>query len=391
MSCVSGTPLNVPNAYECPLFDPAIDRRTHFVTRSILCVPVQLDKTEPVIAVLQVCAACRSHDRRVDGARQVINKTSYEVFSSDDEAALEMFATEVAIQLKRLSLDTAFEKVCDAGAVGGGCDAAVFLHTQVLRDGRNNREVELTTSLLSLYTDKTARVRLQTQVLRARADGRARGAAFEYHMSAQVIVRKMSIEQSMLESWGPELGVVLALDPHHPILTWDFNVFDHVRSRMDIVVFLCVGRCSRGRWRDWVRELCASCRAETGRAEPARHDHVPGACDMLSLCRRVNHTRAHGSQQFNVLKRYNIAEAKMRAFISAVRCRGAVMLTTWARQLLRRCGISTRTGTRSTTGTMVFLSCMRCSCSLRPRYCPFARCSGVCYVWCVVGRMRHRL
>ncbi len=38
----------------------------------------------------------------------------------------------------------------------------------------------------------------------------------------------MSVEQSMLESWGPELGVVVSLDPHHPVLTWDFNVFDYV-------------------------------------------------------------------------------------------------------------------------------------------------------------------
>ncbi len=42
---------------------------------------------------------------------QVINKTTGDAFSADDETALEMFTAEVAIQLKRLSLDTAFEKV----------------------------------------------------------------------------------------------------------------------------------------------------------------------------------------------------------------------------------------------------------------------------------------
>jgi putative ABC transport system ATP-binding protein len=49
----TGKPLNVRDAYREPLFNPEIDRRTGYRTRSILCMPV-LDSRGEVFAVMQL-------------------------------------------------------------------------------------------------------------------------------------------------------------------------------------------------------------------------------------------------------------------------------------------------------------------------------------------------
>jgi len=52
----SGEILNIPDAYKSPLFSPAMDQKTNFRTRNILCMPVK-DKAGRVIAVTQVLSA----------------------------------------------------------------------------------------------------------------------------------------------------------------------------------------------------------------------------------------------------------------------------------------------------------------------------------------------
>ena len=49
----SGTSMNIPDAYACGLFNPAIDRKTGFRTRNILCCPIS-DMAGNHVAVIQV-------------------------------------------------------------------------------------------------------------------------------------------------------------------------------------------------------------------------------------------------------------------------------------------------------------------------------------------------
>jgi hypothetical protein len=52
----SGGLMNIPDAYNHPLFNPDIDRATHFRTRNILCTAIQ-DMSGKNIAVVQVLLA----------------------------------------------------------------------------------------------------------------------------------------------------------------------------------------------------------------------------------------------------------------------------------------------------------------------------------------------
>ena len=49
----AGTSMNIPDAYACSLFNPAIDRKTGFRTRNILCCPIS-DMSGNHVAVIQV-------------------------------------------------------------------------------------------------------------------------------------------------------------------------------------------------------------------------------------------------------------------------------------------------------------------------------------------------
>jgi len=80
-----GRMLNVPEAYDDERFNPEIDRRTGYHTRTILCAPV------------------RNVDGKVLGAVQVINK-NLGAFTDDDEALLRAFADQAAVAIDNLSV-----------------------------------------------------------------------------------------------------------------------------------------------------------------------------------------------------------------------------------------------------------------------------------------------
>ena len=50
----SGETVNIIDAYQDPRFNQAMDRKTNYVTRTILCSPVR-DRRGNVVAVIQVC------------------------------------------------------------------------------------------------------------------------------------------------------------------------------------------------------------------------------------------------------------------------------------------------------------------------------------------------
>jgi adenylate cyclase len=81
----SAQSVNIPHAYADLRFNPAVDKRTGFFTRSILCVPV-----------------INNHGKTI-GVTQVLNKRSSS-FTEEDEARLKAFTSQIAIALENAKL-----------------------------------------------------------------------------------------------------------------------------------------------------------------------------------------------------------------------------------------------------------------------------------------------
>ncbi|MCL1471753.1 GAF domain-containing protein [Argonema antarcticum] len=78
----TGECLNIPDAYNHPLFNPELDKQTNYYTRNILCMPV-LSSKEQIVAVVQLT-----------------NKTSNTPFNSEDEEIFRDFASSIGIILE---------------------------------------------------------------------------------------------------------------------------------------------------------------------------------------------------------------------------------------------------------------------------------------------------
>lgn len=85
----TGQPLNIPDAYKDPRFDPSTDKRTGYVTRNILCMPVFNSSNELI------------------GVTQLINKHQGS-FTSSDEEFMRAFNIQAGIALENAKL---FENV----------------------------------------------------------------------------------------------------------------------------------------------------------------------------------------------------------------------------------------------------------------------------------------
>jgi adenylate cyclase len=85
----TGETVNIPDAYRDPRFNPEVDRRTGYRTRTILCMPVRNEKREVV------------------GVMQVLNKKDG-VFTGDDEQLLDALGSQAAIALENSRM---FEEV----------------------------------------------------------------------------------------------------------------------------------------------------------------------------------------------------------------------------------------------------------------------------------------
>lgn len=85
----TGQPLNIPDAYKDPRFDPTTDKRTGYVTRNILCLPVFNSGGELI------------------GVTQLINKQQGS-FTSSDEEFMRAFNIQAGIALENAKL---FENV----------------------------------------------------------------------------------------------------------------------------------------------------------------------------------------------------------------------------------------------------------------------------------------
>lgn len=81
----TGEPLNIPDAYNDPRFNPDIDRQTGYTTKTILCMPIKNNKQEII------------------GAFQVLNKKCG-VFNKSDEDLLVAIGGNASIALENAQL-----------------------------------------------------------------------------------------------------------------------------------------------------------------------------------------------------------------------------------------------------------------------------------------------
>jgi putative ABC transport system ATP-binding protein len=75
----TGATLNIADPYSHPRFRPEVDRRTGYLTRSILCMPIY-DRSRRVVAVVQL-----------------LNKVGTQAFTQEDEVAFGRFAEPIGL------------------------------------------------------------------------------------------------------------------------------------------------------------------------------------------------------------------------------------------------------------------------------------------------------
>ncbi|MGE4291369.1 MAG: GAF domain-containing protein, partial [Desulfovibrio sp.] len=88
----TGNPINIPNAYADPRFDPETDRRTGYRTRTILCCPVV------------------NKEGRIIGVTQALNKHDGP-FSPRDETRLLAFSAQASIAIENAKLYNQMEEL----------------------------------------------------------------------------------------------------------------------------------------------------------------------------------------------------------------------------------------------------------------------------------------
>jgi len=88
----SNETINIPDPYTDDRFNPAFDRKTGFITRNILCMPVVSKDSNPI------------------GVMQVLNK-SRGPFNDEDESRLRAFASQASVALDNARL---FEEIRNA-------------------------------------------------------------------------------------------------------------------------------------------------------------------------------------------------------------------------------------------------------------------------------------
>ncbi|MCB0282184.1 MAG: GAF domain-containing protein [Calditrichae bacterium] len=93
----TGDVINIPDAYKDDRFNPAIDKKTGYKTRSILCMPIFEASNDT------------SKERNIIGVLQVLNKRNG-VFEKNDEELLASMASQIAISLNNSVLYSKLER-----------------------------------------------------------------------------------------------------------------------------------------------------------------------------------------------------------------------------------------------------------------------------------------
>jgi serine phosphatase RsbU (regulator of sigma subunit) len=90
MAAENRSPINIPDAYQDSRFNPEFDRKSGFVTRSILSLPII------------------SQQNGLLGVVQVLNKRGGGEFTADDEVFLRAISTHLALALQRAELVSSY-------------------------------------------------------------------------------------------------------------------------------------------------------------------------------------------------------------------------------------------------------------------------------------------
>lgn len=93
----TGEVINIPDAYKDDRFNAAIDKKTGFRTRSILCMPIFEASIDA------------EKEKNIIGVLQILNKRSG-VFEEDDEELLASMASQIAIAINNSNLYSRLEK-----------------------------------------------------------------------------------------------------------------------------------------------------------------------------------------------------------------------------------------------------------------------------------------
>ena len=101
----TGEPANVPDAYHNERFDPSVDEKTGYRTKSILCIPVKTVKGE-IIGVAQVLNKKRPGVVKIeDSGKDVIE------FTEADEKFIHAITVQAAVALQTAQIVERVEKV----------------------------------------------------------------------------------------------------------------------------------------------------------------------------------------------------------------------------------------------------------------------------------------
>jgi len=97
----TGETINIEDAYNDSRFDPTTDKKTGYITRNILCVPIFESSKE------------EKKKKNIIGVLQILNKRNG-VFNKDDEKLLASIASQVAVSVNNSRLYTRLEKKMNA-------------------------------------------------------------------------------------------------------------------------------------------------------------------------------------------------------------------------------------------------------------------------------------
>jgi GAF domain-containing protein len=109
-------PVSINDAYQDLRFDPAVDRKTGFRTKSVLCYPVIAESLDS------------SNQNGPIAVIQALNKVDGGYFDREDEKAIEAFCAEFAVGLKRRAVDALLAEyvTCDETTHDGSVDAIMM-------------------------------------------------------------------------------------------------------------------------------------------------------------------------------------------------------------------------------------------------------------------------
>lgn len=111
-AAATGRISNVEDAYASPLFDRSADIETGFRTRSVLTVPVGLPSSH-TLAPARAGSSAPAITGAAIAVLQAINKRDGACFDRQDEEAVAAFSVEVALALKRRSVEAALLSLLD--------------------------------------------------------------------------------------------------------------------------------------------------------------------------------------------------------------------------------------------------------------------------------------